>query len=191
MRKIFGSGIIYSLCCIMMYKDIHPFISAFLFTLGTLVNTCFIFFIPNMDKIFYKTRNTFTILLINLLTIYIFCFIYGFFDVNIRNLALANIIGRIQNGYSLILLNSICCGILMSISIKIGTEHSNYIMTMIPIIFYIMCKFENSMANIGYLGLTNTINLDFFIYQIICIIGNVVGFNFFLLFYAKPNKHFQ
>lgn len=87
---------------------------------------------------------------------------------------------KINDSWYSILILSILCGIMMQLAVD-GYKHPNeehLILIAIPVMFFILCSYEHSIANIFYMNLAVFYSLKSFGYIILMITGNAIGAKF-------------
>lgn len=87
---------------------------------------------------------------------------------------------KINDSWYSILTLSILCGIMMQLAVD-GYKHPNeehLILIAIPVMFFILCGYEHSIANIFYMNLAVFYSLKSFGYIILMITGNAIGAKF-------------
>ena len=87
---------------------------------------------------------------------------------------------KINDSWYSILTLSILCGIMMQLAVD-GYKHHNeehLILIAIPVMFFILCGYEHSIANIFYMNLAVFYSLKSFGYIILMITGNAIGAKF-------------
>ena len=130
------------------------------------------------DKI--KPMDLLIILIVNLISGYLFGLLYSCLDVDVVNNAVSKV-GTWEVSFPF-LIKSILCGMIMYIAVymyKKGTPLG--IIFGIPL--FIFCGFQHCIANIITLGVAKTFHLSI----IICAIGNFVG-SLFMWFISKDIK---
>jgi formate/nitrite transporter FocA (FNT family) len=76
--------------------------------------------------------------------------------------------------------SAIACGILITFSVwspRFVAEKrlSASVGVLLPIIVFVFCGFDHSVANVFYLGLNGQFTLKILAYILLCILGNVIG----------------
>lgn len=87
---------------------------------------------------------------------------------------------KINDSWYSILTLSILCGIMMQLAVD-GYKRPNeehLILIAIPVMFFILCGYEHSIANIFYMNLAVFYSLKSFGYIILMITGNAIGAKF-------------
>ena len=184
-NKAIAASLLISLGDYALLKLGNP-IGPILFTLG-LLGVCYMglnlftgkcgFFIE--DKI--KILDLLIILIVNLISGYIFGFIFRYADSSLIEVAISKV-----NTYSFDLsffIKSVLCGIVMYIAVymyKKGTPLG--ILVGIPL--FIFCGFQHCIANIITLGVAFKFSYSIFL----CILGNFIGSLFIWLISKNLNN---
>ncbi len=100
-------------------------------------------------------------------------------NLDIINHAEEALASKLSHSYIEVFVLAIFCGVMMSIAVlgyKIQKDDfGRYIIVALPIVIFIMAKFEHVVANMFYLSLANSWNFDTVIFIAICAIGNLLG----------------
>lgn len=84
-------------------------------------------------------------------------------------------------------IRAILCGILIHIAVQLYQKTENYLTVIIPIMLFVLCGFEHSIANIFYFTAANVYSIKALIYILIYILGNSLGALFVALL-DNPKK---
>lgn len=74
-----------------------------------------------------------------------------------------------------IFIKSILCGMMIYLAVELYKKTYNFLAVIIPIMVFILCKFEHSIANMFYFFVAGIINLKSLVLIFITIIGNAIG----------------
>lgn len=67
------------------------------------------------------------------------------------------------------------CGIMMYLAIDNYQRNNNILFIMFPVVIFILCGFEHSIANLFYMFLSNNLNPLSIGFIFVCLLGNAVG----------------
>ena len=99
---------------------------------------------------------------------------------------------KIDDSILSILILSIMCGMLMYLAVNGYKEMKDpvgkYISVILPVIVFILCSFEHSVANMYYFSIADMWKLKTFGYLLIMIVGNGIGGTFIPLCYKLIKK---
>lgn len=171
-NKSIGASLLISLGCYALLKLGNP-IGPVIFALG-LLGVCYMgqnlftgkcgFLIEDKIKVF----DLLIILIVNLISGYIFGLIYSTMDLDIYKNALLKV--KTWDFSLAFFLKSCLCGVIMYIAVYMYKKGTNLgIIFGIPL--FIFCGFQHCIANIITLGVARTIDLSI----ILCIFGNFIG----------------
>ncbi len=86
---------------------------------------------------------------------------------------------KLSHSYTEIFVLAIFCGVMMSIAVlgykKQKDDFGRYIIVVLPIVIFIVAKFEHVVANMFYISLANSWNSKTAVFIIICGLGNMLG----------------
>lgn len=100
-------------------------------------------------------------------------------------------LSKVQSSWYVTLIKAIMCGAIVDISVFLSKKDGNVIPLIFGIPLFILCGFNHSIADVGYLiiGATNdTTNFNMIIYYIVCVIGNYIGCNLRRFTFYLDNK---
>lgn len=83
-----------------------------------------------------------------------------------------------------VILLSMLCGIMMYLAVDNFNKNNNMLLIIFPVIIFILCGFEHSIANMFYMLLSGNFSIGCISYLVICIICNGLGAKTFHL--LKP-----
>lgn len=173
-KKSIGASFLISLGALGILVIENPQIAAFLFSFG-LLSICTLNLNLFTGKCGYllnggiKIKELFIILIVNLLSGYLFGFIYSLGYQDIQTIALAKV--QTWNFTLSFFLRSFLCGAIMYITVEIKKTYNSYLGIIYGIPLFILCNMQHSIANIIYMGMAR----DFNVAILVCILGNFVG----------------
>lgn len=74
-----------------------------------------------------------------------------------------------------IFIKSILCGMMIYLAVELYKKTHNFLSVIIPIMLFILCGFEHSIANMFYFTVAGVVNLKGFIFIFVTILGNAIG----------------
>ena len=86
---------------------------------------------------------------------------------------------------------SILCGIMMYLAVDNFSKTNNHKLIMLPVIIFILCGFEHSIANMFYLFLSNDVGVKPIFFILICILGNGIGARCFHIIKKKGELNYD
>ena len=95
-------------------------------------------------------------------------------------------LNKINSLWYITLIKAIFCGVIVDISVFLSKKDNSVIPLIFGIPLFILCGFNHSIADVGYisLGLSETvISWKLLIYYLTCVVGNYIGCNFRRLTY--------
>lgn len=185
-----GIAGIASILASSLYGSWGKLIGAVLFPVGifTIVAFEFKLFTGLMSRMFEMKKSEFfqlpLTLLANLLGVAMVAFALK--HTNLKEVVFAGasqIIANKMAGEGYLLNNffsSLLCGFLITLSVlapKYAPKKglSVTIGVMLPILIFAFCGFDHSIANLFYFCVNASFNLQIFLYELVCVIGNVLG----------------
>ena len=180
-NKSISASLLISLGCYALLKLGNP-IGPVIFALG-LLGVCYMgqnlftgkcgFLIQDKIKVF----DLIIILIINLISGYLFGLLYSIMDIDIFHNAIAKI--KTWDFSLAFFFKSCLCGVIMYIAVYMYKKGSTLgIIYGIPL--FIFCGFQHCIANIITLGVARSFDLSI----ILCIIGNFIG-SLFMWFISR------
>lgn len=173
-KKSIGASFLISLGTLGILVIENPQIAAFLFSFG-LLSICTLNFNLFTGKCGYllnggvKIKELLIILIVNLLSGYLFGFIYSLGYPDIQAIALVKM--QTWNFTLSFFLRSFLCGAIMYIAVEIKKTYNSYLGIIYGVPLFILCNMQHSIANIIYMGMAQ----DFNIAILLCILGNFAG----------------
>lgn len=70
---------------------------------------------------------------------------------------------------------SIACGVMMYLAVDSYRRCKSWLFVILPVVIFIMCGFEHSIANMGYFTIAGAWSFKAILYTIVMIIGNGIG----------------
>ncbi len=100
-------------------------------------------------------------------------------NLDIINRAAQVLSPKLSHSYIETFVLAIFCGVMMSIAV-LGyktqkDDFGRYIIVVLPIVIFILAKFEHVVANMFYISLANYWNLETIVFIAICAVGNMLG----------------
>ena len=121
----------------------------------------------------------------NLVGTYIFAFLLRGTGLDIMVAAQEALSHKLAHSYIDMFILSIFCGICMSIAVlgfaKQQDGAGRAVIIILPVMTFILCHFDHSIANMFYISAAKSWNLNTVIFTIIAGTGNMVGCNVFPL----------
>lgn len=173
-KKSIGASFLISLGALGILVIENSQIAAFLFSFG-LLSICTLNLNLFTGKCGYllnggiKIKELFIILIVNLLSGYLFGFIYSLGYPDIQTIALAKV--QTWNFTLSFFLRSFLCGAIMYIAVEIKKTYNSFLGIIYGVPLFILCNMQHSIANIIYMGMAR----DFNVAILVCILGNFVG----------------
>lgn len=84
---------------------------------------------------------------------------------------------RMAQGSIVNLVSGIFCGILMYIAVTGYSKTNNYLFCIVPVAFFILCRFNHCVADMFYIGCIRITSYESFAHLISTTIGNIIGTN--------------
>lgn len=173
-KKSIGASFLISLGALGILVIENPQIAAFLFSFG-LLSICTLNLNLFTGKCGYflsgeiKIKELLIILIVNLLSGYLFGFIYSLGYPDIQAVALVKV--QTWDFTLSFFLRSFLCGAIMYIAVEIKKTYNSYLGIIYGVPLFILCNMQHSIANIIYMGMAQ----DFNIAILLCILGNFAG----------------
>ncbi len=173
-KKSISASFLISLGALGILVIENPQIAAFLFSFG-LLSICALNFNLFTGKCGYllrgeiKLKELLIILIVNLLSGYLFGFIYSLGYSDIQAIALAKV--QTWNFTFSFFLRSFLCGAIMYIAVEIKKTYNSYLGIIYGVPLFILCNMQHSIANIIYMGMAQ----DFNVAILLCLLGNFTG----------------
>ena len=112
----------------------------------------------------------------NLLGTFCSASIFNIINPNLKELAINLISIKIQQNFINLLLSACFCGILMYLAVNnFNRQKYEIISIFLSVTVFILCGFEHSIADMGYIFLTSSFNLNLFFFILIVSFGNAIG----------------
>ena len=123
-----------------------------------------------------KIKEYFLIWCGNLLGTFCSASIFKIINPNIEKLAMNLISIKTQQNFINVFLSACFCGILMYLAVN-NFNKKNYeiISILLSVTVFILCGFEHSIADMSYIFLTPSFNLNLFFFILIVSFGNAIG----------------
>ena len=179
-KKSFAAGIMISISTILFLLIENKIIGAIFFSIG-LFYICSYKMNLYTGKIGYilqtkKIKEYFLIWCGNLLGTFCSASIFKIINPNIEKLAMNLISIKTQQNFINVFLSACFCGILMYLAVN-NFNKKNYgiISIFLSVTVFILCGFEHSIADMGYIFLTSSFNLNLFFFILIVSFGNAIG----------------
>ena len=183
-NKSIGASLLISLGCYALLKLGNP-IGPVIFSLG-LLGVCYMgqnLFTGKCGFLFQdkiKITDLLIILIVNLISGYLFGLLYSIVDIEIYENAILKV--KTWDFSIAFFIKSCLCGVIMYIAVFIYKKGSTLgIIFGIPL--FIFCGFQHCIANIITLGVARSFDLSI----ILCILGNFIG-SLFIWFISRDIK---
>ena len=74
-----------------------------------------------------------------------------------------------------VFIKSILCGMMIYLAVELYKKTNNFLAVIIPIMIFILCKFEHSVADMFYFIVAGMISVESIVFILITVVGNAVG----------------
>lgn len=185
-RKSFLAGILIGIGGIAYLSIPYKVLGAFLFSFGLLtilIQNYYLYTgkIGNVRKV-NEISFLLQILLFNILGV-IFMGVLSSFFLRPEGIELIEL--KMNVPWIEFFIKSFLCGIMMYYAVQLYSKTSNFLAVIVPIMLFILCGFEHSIANIFYFSVSRIIGIREIIFMITAIIGNSLGSLFVSLLTKK------
>ena len=166
--------------CIVFMSCEEKIVGATLFSFGLLTIVCRELWLYT-GKIGYLKSVGFCNILITIIGNLVGSFILGSairltrFGESLQFTANSLSVAKLNDSVFSIFILSIACGIMMYLAVDSYRKCKSWLFVILPVVVFIMCGFEHSIANMGYFTIAGAWSLKAFGYILIMAIGNGIG----------------
>ena len=174
-RNGFLAGILIGIGCIANVVSNNAILGSFLFSLA-LLSICILKLklctgVFGYIKNFKNVKDSFIILLSNIVGILFFCyFVTNFSSIEVDTSVIVN--SKLNETWYNALIRGIGCGILIYLAVECFKRYKHPLVVIIPVMGFIICGFDHCIANYGYLVLDDIYWTNNMIYWVL---GNAIG----------------
>lgn len=179
-KKSFAAGLMISISTVVFLLTENKIIGAIFFSIG-LFYICSYKMNLYTGKIGYvlqtkKFKECFLIWCGNLLGTFCSASILKAINPNLKELATNLVSIKTQQNFINLFLSACFCGILMYLAVNnFNRQKYEIISIFLSVTIFILCGFEHSIADMGYIFLTSSFNLNLFFFILIVSFGNAIG----------------
>lgn len=84
-------------------------------------------------------------------------------------------VAKLEDSLVSIFILSIACGVMMYLAVDSYRKCKSWLFVILPVVIFIMCGFEHSIANMGYFTIAGGWSMKAALYIVVMAIGNGVG----------------
>lgn len=84
-------------------------------------------------------------------------------------------IAKLEDSLVSIFILSIACGVMMYLAVDSYRKCKSWLFVILPVVIFIMCGFEHSIANMGYFTIAGGWSMKAALYIVVMAVGNGVG----------------
>lgn len=179
-KKSFAAGLMISISTVVFLLTENKIIGAIFFSIG-LFYICSYKMNLYTGKIGYvlQTKNFKECFLIwcgNLLGTFCSASILKIINPNLKELATNLVSIKTQQNFINLFLSACFCGVLMYLAVNnFNRQKYEIISIFLSVTIFILCGFEHSIADMSYIFLTSSFNLNLFFFILIVSFGNAIG----------------
>lgn len=84
-------------------------------------------------------------------------------------------VAKLEDSLVSIFILSIACGVMMYLAVDSYRKCKSWLFVILPVVIFIMCGFEHSIANMGYFTIAGGWSMKAALYIVVMAVGNGVG----------------
>lgn len=82
---------------------------------------------------------------------------------------------KLAMSFTVVFIKAIMCGMMIYLVVELYKRSKQILLVVMPIMIFILCRFEHCVAYIFYFAAAGVLNLRVIIFILICVIGNAAG----------------